>query len=70
MFYHVAVVANINDVVVNKPANPHKIRGCSFFNFSKNYLKKVFRSVLDYHILKVKISEDLIKITNRDNFMI
>ena len=22
---------NINNVVVNKPANPHKIMGCGFF---------------------------------------
>ena len=28
---HVAVVANISNVVANKPANPHKIRDCGFF---------------------------------------
>ena len=27
----VAQDANINNVVVNKPANPHKIRDCGFF---------------------------------------
>ncbi len=25
--------ANINNVVVNKPANPHKIRDCGFFYY-------------------------------------
>jgi len=30
-FIHVAVVKNISSVVVNKPANPHKIRDCGFF---------------------------------------
>ncbi len=29
-FLHVAVDANINNVVVNKPANPHKIGDCGF----------------------------------------
>ena len=28
---HVAQDANINNVVVNKSANPHKIRNCGFF---------------------------------------
>ena len=28
---HVALDANINNVVANKPANPHKIRDCGFF---------------------------------------
>ena len=28
----VAQDANINNVVVNKPANPHKIRDCGFLN--------------------------------------
>lgn len=27
---HVAQDANINNVVANKPANPHKIRDCGF----------------------------------------
>ena len=28
---HVAQEKNISNVVVNKPANPHKIRDCGFF---------------------------------------
>ena len=28
---HVEVVKNINNVMENKPANPHKIRSCGFF---------------------------------------
>ena len=28
---HVALVRNISNVVVNKLANPHKIRDCGFF---------------------------------------
>jgi len=28
---HVAQDANINNVVVNKPASPHKIMDCGFF---------------------------------------
>ena len=28
---HAAQDANINNVVVNKPANPYKIRDCGFF---------------------------------------
>lgn len=43
-FVHVAVVKNINNVVVNKPANPHKIRIKRIlkYNFQieyKTYLK-------------------------------
>jgi len=30
-YVHVAQEKNINNVVVNKPANPHKIRDCGFF---------------------------------------
>ena len=30
-FAHAAQDASINNVVVNKPANPHKIRDCGFF---------------------------------------
>jgi hypothetical protein len=44
---HVAQGKNTNNVVVNKPANPHKIRDCGFFlllqylgNFTS---KKAFR---------------------------
>jgi hypothetical protein len=28
---HMAVVKNINNVMENKPENPHKIGGCVFF---------------------------------------
>ena len=31
IFYHVAVARSISNVVVNKPANPHKIKDCGLF---------------------------------------
>ena len=51
---HVGVERNINNAVVNKLANPHKIRENASFSFSKNYSKNDFRSVLDHHIFKRK----------------
>lgn len=44
---HVAQDANINNVVVNKPANPHKIRDCWFFYYYNIYVILGMTFVLD-----------------------
>jgi hypothetical protein len=46
-FIHVAVARNINNVVVNKPANPHKIRDCGFFYDYNIQVKIDVSTVLD-----------------------
>ena len=45
-YVYVAQDANINNVVVNKPANSYKIRDCGFFynyNFLGNFSSKNFQ---------------------------
>ena len=44
---HVAQDANINNVVANKPANPHKIRDCGFFYDCNIWVKTDVSTVLD-----------------------
>lgn len=44
---HVAVVKNINNVVVNKLANPHKIRKNASFFFAKKLRVCMLRATLD-----------------------
>ena len=44
---HVAQDANINNVVVNKPANTHKIRDCWFFYYYNIYVILGMTFVLD-----------------------
>ena len=44
---HVAVVKNINSVVANKLANPHKIRENASFFFAKKLRKTMLKPTLD-----------------------
>ena len=52
---HVAQDANINNVVVNKPVNPHKIRDCGFFYDSTFQVIFGVSIVLDTFQIRYKI---------------